>query len=131
MAAKRIPWKKLIVAARQAQKRAYAPYSDFPVGAAVLGSDGRIYPGANLENASFGLTVCAERNAVAAAVLAQATPLTALVVVTKTKVPSSPCGMCRQTLHEFADDLPVQLVGQNGRVEETTLAALLPRAFRL
>jgi cytidine deaminase len=119
----------LIAAARQARERAYAPYSNYRVGAAVLGSNGKIYAGANIENASYGLALCAERTAVAAAVMDGATPLLAAAVVTSTSPPAAPCGMCRQTLSEFARAMPVVLVNDHERVE-TTLDELLPRAFR-
>jgi cytidine deaminase len=119
----------LVEAARKARARAYAPYSNYQVGAAVRGDDGRIYIGANVENASYGLALCAERNAVAQAVIAGAKQITAVAVVTSTSPPAAPCGMCRQTLAEFALDAPVVLVNDHERVE-TTLGELLPRAFR-
>jgi cytidine deaminase len=116
-------------AAVAARRRAYAPYSRFQVGAAVL-AGGRTYPGCNVENASYGLTVCAERAAVAGAVAAGARRLEAVVVASGTVPPTPPCGMCLQTLAEFAGpELPVLLVGARGAREETTLGALLPRAF--
>jgi cytidine deaminase len=120
---------ELVEAARSARQRAYAPYSNYHVGAAVRGDDGRIYIGANVENASYGLALCAERNAVAQAVLAGAKKITAVAVVTSTSPPAAPCGMCRQTLAEFALDLPVVLVNDHERLD-TTLGALLPHAFR-
>jgi cytidine deaminase len=116
-------------AAVAARRRAYAPYSRFRVGAAVL-AGGRIHPGCNVENTSYGLTVCAERVAVAGAVVAGARAVEAVAVATGTVPPSPPCGMCLQTLAEFAGPgLPVILVGPRGAREETTLGALLPRAF--
>jgi cytidine deaminase len=116
-------------AARLARRRAYAPYSRFRVGAAVR-AGGRIHAGANLENASYGLTVCAERNAVAAAVAAGARRLEALAVASATRPPTPPCGACLQVLSEFAGpSLPVLLVGAGGTALETTLGALLPRGF--
>ena len=116
-------------AACEARVRAYAPYSGFRVGAAVL-AGGRIFTGANVENASYGLTVCAERNAVMAAVLAGRRGLEAVAVASGTNPPTPPCGACLQTLAEFAGpDLPVHLAGVGGRVDETTLGALLPRSF--
>jgi cytidine deaminase len=121
----RLPVARLVGAARRAAKRAHAPYSRFHVGAAVL-AGGAIHAGCNVENASYGLTVCAERNAVAAAVLAGARRLDAVVVVP----PTPPCGMCLQTLAEFGSAaLPVILVGARGARVELTLGELLPRAF--
>jgi cytidine deaminase len=119
----------LVPAARAARRRAYAPYSGFRVGAAVR-AGGRIFEGANVENASYGLTVCAERAAVVAAVLAGSRRLQAVAVASGTVPPTPPCGMCLQTLAEFAGpDLPVTLAGARGTRVETTLGALLPRAF--
>jgi cytidine deaminase len=116
-------------AAAAARRRAYAPYSRFTVGAAVQ-AGGRIHAGCNVENASYGLTVCAERAAVAAAVAAGARRIEAVAVASATVPPTPPCGMCLQTLAEFAGpDLPVLLVGARRAREETTLGALLPKAF--
>jgi len=116
-------------AAAAARRRAYAPYSRFRVGAAVR-AEGRIYSGCNVENASYGLTVCAERSAVSRAVFAGARRLEALAVASGTSPPTPPCGMCLQTLAEFAGPtLPVFLLGARGSQERTTLGALLPHAF--
>lgn len=116
-------------AAVAARKRAYAPYSRFQVGAAVQ-AGGQTYSGCNVENASYGLTVCAERSAVAAAVTAGARRIEAVAVASGTSPPTPPCGMCLQTLAEFAGpDLPVVLVGARGARTETTLGQLLPMAF--
>jgi cytidine deaminase len=112
-----------------ARRRAYAPYSGFRVGAAVL-AGGKVFPGANVENASYGVTLCAERVAVAAAVVAGARRLDAVAVASGTEEPTPPCGVCLQTLAELgAPSLPVLLVGARGRRVETTLGELLPRAF--
>ena len=120
---------RLVGAARAARRRAYAPYSRFRVGAAVR-ARGRVFEGANVENASYGLTLCAERSAVTAAVLAGARRLDAVAVASGTSPPTPPCGMCLQTLAEFAGpELPVLLAGARGAVVETTLGELLPRGF--
>jgi cytidine deaminase len=122
---------ELIAAARAVRSHAYAPYSNYHVGAAVRGGSGRIYAGANVENASYGLALCAERSAVATAIAAGETAITAVAVITATSPPAAPCGMCRQVLAEFGPDaLPVALVNDAGEREDTTLGALLPHAFR-
>ena len=116
-------------AARAARRRAYAPYSRFQVGAAVR-AGGRIFSGANVENASYGATLCAERAAVAAAVSAGARRLEAVAVASGTAPPTPPCGICLQVLAEFAGpELPVSLAGARGAVVQTTLGELLPRGF--
>jgi cytidine deaminase len=118
--------------ARAAQARAYAPYSKFKVGAAVR-MTGKIFDGVNVENASFPVTVCAERNAIAMAINAGARKLEAVAVYTDASPPSSPCGACRQVLVEFADDpSAVEVVAINGRGERRswTLDQLLPDAFK-
>jgi len=122
----------LVSRARAVRSRAYAPYSKFQVGAAVLDENGRIHAGTNVENASYGLTVCAERHAVAAALAAGAKRIRAVAVVTPTSPPGSPCGACRQVLAEFAPpQAPVLLASPTGASEETTMGELLPRSFRL
>ena len=118
----------LVAAARKARRRAYAPYSNFRVGAAVL-SDGRMYTGVNVENASYPLSVCAERNAVAAAVMAGRTKIDAVAVVADDTEPTPPCGGCRQVLHEFGPDMLVVAEADNGRRAEWVLRSLLPAAF--
>jgi len=115
----------LIEEARQALANAHAPYSRFPVGAALLGASGRVY---RAGNASFGLSICAERAAVFAAVAAGEKSFGALVVATDTDEPTPPCGACRQVLREFTADLPIHLAGRRS-TRETTLAGLLPDAF--
>ncbi|MBP1620283.1 MAG: Cytidine deaminase [Acidobacteria bacterium] len=120
---------RLIETARAAQANAHAPYSRFRVGAAVLAADGRVFAGCNVENASLGLTVCAERNAVAAAVAAGTRPVAVAVVTDQDHV--GPCGACRQVLAEFGPALAVVLVGRDGtRPRTTTIERLLPGAFR-
>jgi cytidine deaminase len=123
--------KELIEAARAVRAHAHAPYSRYQVGAAVRAGSGKIYVGANIENASYGLALCAERSAVAAAISAGEKNIGAVAVVTATSPPAAPCGMCRQVLAEFgADDLPIALVNDAGERTDTTLGALLPHAFR-
>jgi cytidine deaminase len=119
----------LVAAARAARRRAYAPYSRFQVGAAVL-AGGQVHQGCNVENASYGLTVCAERNAVGAAVLAGARRIDAVAVASGTTPPTPPCGACLQVLAELGGpETPVLLAGPRGAAVRTTLGELLPRAF--
>jgi cytidine deaminase len=118
----------LVEAASKVRERAHAPYSSFTVGAAVLAADGRVHVGCNVENASYGLSVCAERHAVAAAVSAGGQGIEGLAVVTDTSPPSSPCGACRQVLVEFGD-FPVILANLDGDRKLTSAAELLPDAF--
>jgi cytidine deaminase len=123
---------ELVAAARAARKLAYAPYSNFQVGAALLTEDGTVVTGANVENASYGLSICAERVAVFAAVAAGHRRFTAIAVAVNGAEPGSPCGACRQVLNEFpaGPDLQVVCAGDQGdQVEITTLGALLPGAF--
>ena len=120
----------VLEAARKVRPLAHAPYSQFKVGAALETPAGRIITGCNVENASYGLTVCAERVAVAAAIAAGARRIDAIAVASGTDEPTPPCGMCLQTLAEFAGPaLPVRLVGARGGAVDTTLGELLPRAF--
>ncbi|GBC87423.1 Cytidine deaminase [bacterium HR12] len=119
---------RLVAAARSVRPRAYAPYSRFHVGAAVL-AEGRIYRGVNVENASYPLSVCAERNAVAAAVAAGRRRIEAVAVVTGEDAPTPPCGGCRQVLHEFGPDVLVVSETLAGRRATWSLTELLPAAF--
>jgi cytidine deaminase len=117
--------------ATQARKHAYAPYSKFHVGAAVQ-MNGHIFEGANVENASYPLSVCAERNAIAAAVTAGARDLEAVCVATDASPPAAPCGGCRQVLREFAADplsVAVTAINPHGERRSWTLAELLPDSF--
>ena len=120
---------ELIAQACEARARAYAPYSGFAVGAAIESSDGRTASGCNVENASFGLTVCAERAAVAAAVAAGLSDWRRLVVVVESAEPVAPCGACRQVLGEFCEDLEIVLATTDGGLVKTSLEELLPRRF--
>lgn len=121
--------KKLKSAAKAVAARAYAPYSNFPVGAAVLTSSGKIYAGANVENASYGLSNCAERSAIFNAVAAGETNLKCVVVYTPTKTATAPCGACRQVIHEFGPDARVISFCSSQDHIDVSLAALLPGAF--
>ncbi len=118
----------LLAEARAARENAYAPYSKFKVGAALLGASGRIYRGANLENASYGLTICAERAAVAQAVSVGEKRFKAIAVYAGGD-PISPCGACRQVLAEFAPDIQVLMASKSDRVVSSSLTRLLPSAF--
>lgn len=122
-------WKQLVDAARSASHHAYCRYSDFRVGAAVLGRSGMIYPGCNVENASYGLTICAERSAITRAITDGEKELCAVVVFTPTPTPTAPCGACRQLLNEFGPAMPVMCVCNGKKKIKTTLAKLLPGAF--
>lgn len=119
----------LAALALAALRNAYAPYSGFAVGAAIQSVDGRTFAGCNVENAAYSLAVCAERNALAAAVVGGAQAFTAVAVASHTSPPAPPCGACRQALREFGPDLKVILVNPRGERVETTLADLLPQAF--
>lgn len=120
----------LVQAAQQVRQNAYAPYSVYRVGAAILGADGKVYVGCNVENVSFGLTVCAERNALGRMVADGCTEIAAVAVATRDG--GTPCGMCRQSLWEFAPEpekVRVRCVAENGSYVDMLLAELLPGAF--
>ncbi len=119
--------RRLVAAATSARAQAYVPYSHFAVGAALLSADGKIYTGCNVENASFGLTVCAERNAVFQAVARGARAFRAVAVVTANGV--TPCGACRQVLAEFSPEMTVIVADLAGNRRLYALAELLPDAF--
>ena len=121
---------ELVAAARAVREHAYAPYSAFAVGAALLCEDGSVVSGCNVENASYGLSQCAERVAVASAVASGKRRFSALAVVGPPEGVTAPCGACRQVLAEFAPALRV-LYGSGAALERTTLAELLPLAFEL
>ncbi len=127
-------WRDLLVRARAAGRRAYAPYSNFHVGAAVVTGRGGVFTGCNVENASYGLTICAERAAVFAAVAAEgrAMRLARIVITVDADRAFPPCGACRQVLAEFGGpDTPVVYAARGVAPVHTTLGALLPQAFSL
>lgn len=121
--------RKLERAARAAAGQAYAPYSNFRVGAAILTGDGRVFSGCNVENASYGLCNCAERTALFSAVAAGQRRVRCVVVYTPTKTATMPCGACRQVINEFGPEARLISVCDGRERIETTLAALLPGAF--
>jgi len=108
----------------------YSPFSNFPVGAAILTKSGKIYTGTNIENSSYGLTICAERVACVKAVSEGEMAFEAIAVATRSEEPASPCGACRQFLWEFGD-MRVILISTNGKEKEYLLSQLLPDGFRL
>lgn len=120
----------LLSTARLAGANAHVPYSHFHVGAAVLDNQNRIFSGCNVENSSFGLTMCAERNAVGAAVTAGSKRLLAMLIYTPTETLTPPCGACRQVLSEFGD-MEVHMCNHDGKHMVTMLSDLLPASFRL
>ncbi len=122
-------FKKLISEARKARTNSYSPYSRFKVGAALLGDSGKIYRGTNVENASYGLTICAERSAVAQAVSAGEKKFKAIAVCGGGKEIIPPCGACRQVLLEFGPDIQVFMVSESNQVLSASLSHLLPAAF--
>ena len=123
---------KMLAAARAAFKNAYAPYSNFRVGSAILTECGALYSGCNVENASYGMTSCAERNAIFAAVAAEGSGMRikAVAVATERDGPCAPCGACRQVIYEFGPEALVLFRGQSG-TEQMVIAKLLPEGFRL
>ena len=120
---------KLIAAARQAREHAHAPFSEFRVGAAVRTKSGRTFSGCNVENASYGLTICAERVAIFKAVSEGEREFDAIAVVTDADALTPPCGACRQIIWEFCGDVPVILANLKGKVERESSSKLLPRPF--
>ena len=121
----------LVAAAHEASTRAYCPHSHFPVGAALAASDGRVFAGCNVENASFGLTICAERNAIFSAVAAGVREVQSLVIYTPTPLPVTPCGACRQVLFEFGKDAHVVCVCAGTQRLSFKVSELLPHGFNL
>ncbi len=123
---------ELIEAAKEVRKNAYAPFSGFAVGAAVIASSGKIYTGVNVENSSYGLTICAERVAVFKAVSEGERELKAVAIYTDTENTVWPCGACRQVLYEFAQDGDMDVISStsSGKVEVRKLSELLPKGFK-
>ena len=119
--------KVLIEAATAARSAAYSPYSKFAVGAAVLTKSGKIFSGCNVENISLGLTICAERSAIAGAIATGARDLIMIAVVTESKSPAVPCGACRQVMAEFNPRMKIVAATTNGKSEEFELSELLPK----
>ncbi len=119
---------RLILAARGMQEHAYCPYSNYRVGAALEAQDGTVFLGCNVENASYGLTICAERAAIFAAVGAGARRFTRIVIATDSEPPAPPCGACRQVLAEFGSELEVESVGPS-QSKRWRIGELLPDAF--
>jgi len=122
-------YEKLIQEAEKARKKAYTPYSKFKVGAAILCDDGKIFSGCNIENASFGLTLCAERVAIFKAISEGSTKFKAIAVIGNTNKPCSPCGACRQVISEFGEDIPLIMTNLKGEVRIKKIKELLPEAF--
>lgn len=122
--------RKLVDVANQALNNTYTPYSHFPVGAALLGVNGEIFKGVNIENVSFGLTNCAERTAIFTAIAAGQRHFHGLVISGRTDEPIAPCGACRQVMVEFFDpEMPIWLINEQGKEIETNIAELMPGSF--
>jgi cytidine deaminase len=119
----------LIARAREIAQMAYCPYSEFRVGAAVRTDTGDVFAGCNVENASYGLSICAERNAIFQMIARGKQNITAVVIYTPTEAPAAPCGACRQVMNEFGPKTRVICVGDGPDRIDTTLDALLPNAF--
>jgi cytidine deaminase len=118
---------KLINVARLAQKNSYSPYSKYRVGAAVLTDDDTIVSGCNVESSSYGLTCCAERVAIYSAIAQGHNKFKALAIITKNG--GTPCGACRQVIWDLCGDIPIYIVDEKGKIDETTSKELLPKAF--
>ena len=118
----------LATAARKVRKQAHAPYSHFQVGAALESESGKVFIGCNVENISYGLTICAERNAVFAAVAAGARSFRRIVIIADSKEPVTPCGACRQVLSEFSENMEIICMNLQGQKFRASLAELLPRS---
>ncbi len=121
--------KRLVESAKQAREKAFAPFSNFKVGAAVKTKGGKVFTGCNIESASYGLTVCAERVAIWKAISEGEKEFTNVAVVADTEDLTPPCGACRQIIWEFCGDVPVTFANLKGNVETVQMKELLPRAF--
>jgi cytidine deaminase len=126
-----INWDKLIESAREVRQNAYAKFSNFRVGAALITSDGRIHTGCNVENSSYGLTICAERTAAFKAISEGQRQFVAMAIYSDSNPPARPCGACRQVLFEFNPELEIICVNAGGIVDKFSLRDLLPEGFRL
>lgn len=126
---KMFPLEKLINVARAAMEKAYSPYSNFPVGAALISKEGNVYSGCNVENASYGLTCCAERVAIFKAVADGIKHFKAIAIIANTDMPCTPCGACRQVMSEFAPDMEVYMVSKKGNYIKAKVTELLPGSF--
>lgn len=124
-----IDWQSLVKQAWAARQNAYSPYSQFAVGAALLSDAGAVFVGCNIENASLGLTICAERVAISAAVAGGSRKFSAIAVVAETPKPITPCGACRQVLAEFSPEITVYCIGQGDARHCFLLSELLPERF--
>jgi len=125
-------FQQLLDAATKAKNNAYAPYSNFHVGAALLTSSGKLFPGCNLENSSYGLTICAERNAICRMVADGERQIASILVIGDTEEFLPPCGACRQVIAEFSSpDTVIYMCNKNGDCKETTLSRILPFTFFL
>ena len=129
MVGKNSEYKKLVDAARKAQRQAHTPYSHFHVGASILTSSGRIYSGCNIENSSYSLTICAERVAIFKAISEGETSFNAAVVYTNDPILTSPCGACRQVLFDLAGNIDIVMCNHTGKQKIVKLKKLLPLAF--
>jgi cytidine deaminase len=123
--------RKLVETAKKVREHAYAPYSDYKVGAAVLAASGKIYRGCNIENSSYGMTLCAERVALSSAVANGERKLVAIAIVTDDDPPATPCGACRQVLSEFRKDLIIIAANLSGQQVRFKLSDLIPHPFEL
>ncbi|MEQ9403748.1 MAG: cytidine deaminase [Cyclobacteriaceae bacterium] len=119
--------------AKEVAQKAHAPYSNFRVGSAILTKSGQVYTGCNVENMSYGLTICAERNAIFSAIAAEGkTQIEQVVVYTETQRPATPCGACRQIIYEFCEeDVKVHSFCDSEKTHDTSIMGLLPDAFNL
>lgn len=122
---------ELLKLANEARKNSYAPYSNFHVGAALLGKNGKVYKGCNVENAAYGPTNCAERTAIFNAVVDGCRDFEKLAIIADSPEPAYPCGVCRQVMSEFCDDLKLILANNKGEYIEDSLANILPHMFSL